>query len=275
LIRRYYGAQCRILEVRRAAGGGAWLFVVEATLRGRPLRLLGTLGRTRELMEHSAMDLSQPERLVFPYERVMLTALSLAAAPRSVLLLGLGGGAMCRHLAAYFPDAAVTVVERERAVIAFARKYFHLERRVLQGDAAEVVADRAGEFDAVLVDLYDASGAAPVDQGFWRDCLAALRPGGAMAVNWAGGWSGAGEEGTPHQRIARAAPDLPGSFLAVERGPRGNIIQLAPTEPDFRVAQFRRRFEAFARRHGLPREDREVLQHCEIRGKFAARARPG
>ncbi|MGH7091883.1 MAG: hypothetical protein ACREFQ_23595, partial [Stellaceae bacterium] len=253
----------------------AFLFVVEATLRGRQLRILGTVGRTRELMEHSAMDLTAPERLVFPYERVMLTGLALAEVPRSILLLGLGGGAMCRHLDAYFPGAEITVVERERAIIAFARTYFHIARPVLRADAADVVADHAGAFDVVLADLYDAGGAAPLDDVFWQDCIAALKPGGAVAINWAGGWTGTEFPGTPQQRIARVTPALKGSFLIAERGPRGNVIQLVPAETGFRAASLRRRFEAFARSHGLPREDRDVLQRCDVGGKLKPGNRRG
>jgi spermidine synthase len=270
-ILRYYGEDCRIIETRRAAGRDAFLVVLEATMRGRPLRILGTIGRTRELMEHSAMDLQAPERLVFSYERVMLAALALAGAARRVLLLGLGGGAMWRHLDAYVPEAEVTAVERDRGVIAMAREHFQLGRRkIRRADAEEAVADYAGEFDAILVDLYDAGGAAPLGERFWRDCLDALRPDGALAINWAGGWSGAGSGGA-HQRIARVAPDLPGSFFAAERSPRGNIVQFALASPGSGVPALKKRFEAFARAHGLPREDREALNHCDIGARYHRR----
>jgi spermidine synthase len=273
LIRRYYGDECRILAVRRS-GAAAFVFVVEATLRGRLLRLLGTVGRSRELMEHSAMDLGAPERLVFPYERLMLASLALVAAPRSILLLGLGGGAMLRHLGAYLPDATVTVVERDAAVIAFARDHFHIKRKITRADAEDVVADARGQFDAVMVDLYDAGGGASLDERFWQDCVAALRPGGAIAVNWAGGWTGTDIDGTPRQRLGRAIPHLPGSILVAERAARGNIVQLAPTAPGFRVTSLGAQLRAFAARHGLPREDRDILQRCDLSQRYPA-PRPG
>jgi predicted O-methyltransferase YrrM len=273
LIARYYGEQCRIVAVRRS--GGAYLFVVEATLRGRHLRLLGTVGRTREVMEHSAMDLGAPQRLVFPYERLMLASLALVAAPRAVLLLGLGGGAMCRHLAAHLPGLAVTVVERDAAVIALAREHFYFDGGVVRADAADVVADAREAFDAILVDLYDAGGAAPLEDRFWEDCIAALKPGGCIAINWAGGWTGAGLEGTPRQRIARVMPKLKGSFLAYERGPRGNIVQFAPTDPAFRLAALEARLGAFAQRYRLPREDRDVLKRCDLGARYPTRGQGG
>lgn len=269
LIGRYYGDDCRIIEVRRS-GAGAFVFVVDATLRGRLLRLLGTVGRSRELMEHSAMDLGAPERLVFPYERLMLASLALVAEPRAVLLLGLGGGAMLRHLDAYLPDTAVTVVERDAGVIAFAREYFHIKRNIVRADAEDIVADSRGKFDVVMVDLYDAGGGASLGDGFWQDCVAALRPGGAIAVNWAGGWTGAGLDGTPRQRMARAIPHLAGSILIAERAARGNIVQLAPTAPAIRATSLGPQLRAFAARHGLPREDRDILQRCDVTQRYLA-----
>ncbi|HXQ53441.1 MAG TPA: methyltransferase domain-containing protein [Stellaceae bacterium] len=270
LIRRYYGDGSRILAVRKAMGAGAFLFVVEATLRGRMLRLLGTVGRTREVMEHSAMDLGAPERLVFSYERLMLASLALAAEAKSVLMLGLGGGAMCRHLAAYLPQVAVMAVERDPAVIAYAREHFHIDRRIVRGDAVEFVADAKGAYDSVMVDLYDAGGTAPLDEQFWENCIAALRPGGCVAVNWAGGWTGEGLAGSKRQRVERVKPPLPGSFLVAERGPRGNTVQFAPTAPGFRVSGLAKRLAEFAAEHKLPREDRDVLQRCDVGARYPA-----
>lgn len=270
LVRRYYGGDCRILATRRS-GGGAFLFVADVMQRAHLLRILGTVGRSSAVIEHSAMDLSRPERLVFAYERVMLVALALAEAPRSVLLLGLGGGAMWRHLSAYLPEAAITIVERDRGVIALAREHFHVAGRILCADAAEMVADAAGAFDVVLVDVYDASGTPPLEDQFWQDCLAALRPGGSIAVNWAGSPEGA----SPRPDIARVRPLLPGSFLIALRGLRPNIVQFAATAPGFRVADTAARLRALAVRHRLPREDRDILQRCEISARYPGRGRGG
>ncbi len=266
IVSRYYGDECRILEHRRTRVQS--LFVIEAEMRGRKVRLLGTVGRTREVMEHSAMDLAEPERLVFPYERMMLLALALAERHDSVLLLGLGGGAMLRHLEAYLPEASITAVERDPAVIALAREHFRVRGKILRADAEDVIAERRGEFDAVLVDLYDSGGGAPVGDGFWDDCVAALKPGGCIGVNWAGGWTGAEFDGTPLQRIARVMPHLPRSFLVAERGPRGNFVQLVPTVPDFRLPALGSRLAEFGRRYRLPREDRDILQRCAVTARY-------
>ena len=74
--------------------------------------------------------------------------------------------------------------------------------------------------------------------------------------------------GTAWQKVGRVAPRLDRSFFVVERGPRGNIVQFVPTAPGFRVASLAARWAQFAARHGLPREDRDILQRCEVRTRF-------
>ena len=153
----HYGEDCRIQQVRRTPRFRSSLFVVDLMQGARLTRILGATGKSG-LTEQSAMDLLRPERLVFLYERLMLIAFALVERPRSALLLGLGGGAMCRHLAAFLPDCVVTVVERDAAVIELARRFFHIDRPILVADAQEVVADARGSYDVILADLYDGRG---------------------------------------------------------------------------------------------------------------------
>jgi predicted O-methyltransferase YrrM len=271
-IQRYYGGDCRILAVRRAGRPGAFLFVIDAMHRSRLIRTLGTIGRGGgSVMEHSALDLARPERLVFNYEREMLLSLALVPEPGAVLLLGLGGGAMCRHLAAFLPGLRVTVVERDPEVIALARQFFHLEREVLRADAIEMVADARRAFDVVMVDLYDAAGASPLEASFWDDCRRALRPGGAIAVNWAGSLQG----GLPRREIECAMASLPGSFLVIERGRRPNLVQIAPADHALLAPGLAALMRDFAGRHKLPREDRDVLLRAEVTARYPAARRTG
>lgn len=266
-IQRYFGGRGHILAIRRTLGGSAFHFVIDAMERGRLIRTLGTLGRNGgALMEQSAMDLGQPERLVFAYERGMLVSLALAATPARLLLLGLGGGAMCRHLDAYVPDAALNIVEHNPDVVALARQYFHFRRDVVAADARAAVARARGTYDVVMVDLYDASGGTILDEKFWRDCRAALAPGGAIAINWPGSLEG----NAPRAEIARAMAALKGSFLLIENGSRPNIIQLMPTLPDFQPSDLATRLRAFGRSRKLPREDRAVLQRATVAAKLPA-----
>lgn len=263
-IKEQYGADCRIVTVKRAPCFGSFLFVVDFPHGGQTLRILGSLAPGIRITEQSAMDLMHPERLVFAYERLMLAAFALAARPRSALLLGLGGGAMCRHLDAYLPACALTVVEHDPVVVELARRHFHLTRPVVRADAREVVADRRGAFDVVLVDLYDARGAAAIDPGFWEDCAATLAPGGCLAVNWA---EFVADDRARGEADAIAAA-VGRSFFLGERGARANVVQVAPTMPDFRLAALPDRLRAFAEAHRLPHADRSALARCVVMSDY-------
>jgi len=259
-IKEHCGRSAEILTLRRAPRFGATLFVADCMRRGRLVRMLGSIDRTGRIMEQSAMDLLKPERLVFGYERLMLAAFALVPEPRSALLLGLGGGAMSRHLAAYLPECEVTVVEREPVVRAIARRYFHVTRSVVMADAGDIVRAARRAFDVVLVDLYDAGGAAETKRRFWKDCLRALRPGGALGVNWAE-FVGASRMQDEARAIASA---IGRSFFLAERVSRPNVVQLVPTERRFSVAQLPARLRRFAETYHLPREDRDILRRNDL-----------
>jgi spermidine synthase len=259
-----YGPGCRIQQVRRTPRFGGSLFVVDVTEGARVIRILGAIGANDELTEQSAMDLLHPERLIFVYERLMLIALALAARPRRALLLGLGGGAMLRHLQAYLPDCAVTVVERDRTVIALARRFFRIAAPVVEADAQEFVADAAGAYDAILADLYDGRGMASVESGFWRDCAAALAPGGCLAVNWAAFV----DDAAARAEAAAVAAAVGRSIFIGPRAISENVVQLAPLDFAVAPAAITARWRRFALSHRLPREDREAPKRCTTMAAF-------
>jgi predicted O-methyltransferase YrrM len=260
-----YGEGCRIRQVRRTPRFASALFVVDLMQGARLTRILGAIGRDGRLTEQSGMDLLQPERLVFIYERLMLLAFALVERPRAALLLGLGGGAMCRHLSAYVPDCRVTVVERDEAVIELARRFFHIAQPIHRGDAQEVIADCAsGTYDVVLVDLYDGSGATGVEPGFWQDCTRALRPGGCLAVNWAGFV----EDETARSEARRIVAAAGRSLFVGPRALSENVVQLARPGSRLTPAALTECWQVFARIRRLPREDRDVLKRCTVRAEF-------
>ncbi|MBI3516724.1 MAG: methyltransferase domain-containing protein [Proteobacteria bacterium] len=260
----HYGDGCRLRAFQRAPGFGAHLYVVDVTRRTRPVRVLGSFDSKGVLVEQSAMDRLRPERLAFGYERLMLLACTMVPEPKSVLLLGLGGGAMWRHLDAYLPDCAVTIVERDPLVRALARRFFHVKRPVVMADAEHVVAESRGQFDVVMVDLYDSRGATAKGGRFWRACLRALKPHGCLAVNWAD-FAGATTAGGEAARLADVAER---AFFIGERIRNPNVIQYAPTWRAFRRSQLSTRLRRFAEAHCLPREDRDVLKRCRLLTRY-------
>lgn len=94
------------------------------------------------------------------WQEVLRARLAAEGQPRSVLLLGLGGGSVPRILRMELGCAApITAVEIDAAMIRMARAHFGLDAvtglTVVEGDAivqAHAIAER---FDWVLVDLFD------------------------------------------------------------------------------------------------------------------------
>jgi SAM-dependent methyltransferase len=259
-----YGEDCRIHQLRRTPRFAASVFVVDVTSGARHTRILGAIGRSGLLTEQSGMDLMRPERLVFLYERLMLLAFALVERPQTALLLGLGGGAMCRHLAAYLGDCAVTVVEHDGAVIDLARRFFHVTQPVRLADAQEVVAEAHHDYDVILADLYDGRGAVGVAPDFWRNCARALRPGGCLAVNWAAFV----DNEAARAEAGRITEAFGHSFFLETRRVDENVVQLAPLDASVSPNGLASRWRRFALAHRLPREDREVLKRCAVRRKF-------
>jgi len=110
----------------------------------------------------SCIDLKQPQRIVFPYVKMMLAALYLAPQPRRVLVIGVGGGTLIGALQRLLPDAQVDAVEIDPAVVRVARDYFGFvpSRHVAVGEEDGRVfvkrALRAGRrYDLVMLDAFD------------------------------------------------------------------------------------------------------------------------
>jgi len=260
----HYGEGCRLRAFKPAPGFGAHLYVVDIMRRTRPLRVLGCIDRKGMLIEQSAMDRLRPDRLAFGYERLMMVAFALVPEPRSALLLGLGGGAMCRHLAAYLPGCELTVVERDPIVRALARRFFHIRRPVVMADAEHAVAGARAQFDVILVDCYDSRGATAAGMRFWRACLRALKPNGCLAANWAD-FAGAT---TAEGEAARLSLLAERSFFVSEPIREPNVVQYVPTLKGFRRTQLSTRLRQFAAAHGLPREDRDILKRCRLISRY-------
>lgn len=80
-----------------------------------------------------------------------------AQQPRSLLMLGLGGGTALRTLRCLLPDLKITAVEIDPGMIALAREYMaldELEIEVVQGDAYQFITGHGKTYDVVFDDVY-------------------------------------------------------------------------------------------------------------------------
>ncbi|MFC5577863.1 fused MFS/spermidine synthase [Lysobacter niabensis] len=137
----------------------------------------------------SQMLTREPDRLLIDYTRTMLGALVLAPRPRSIGIVGLGGGSQAKYCYRHLPGARIEVVENNPHVLALRRR-FHIPDddarfQVFLDDGARFLQVRRGRYDLLLVDAYDETGipAALSTQAFYDDCRASLAEGGAMAIN--------------------------------------------------------------------------------------------
>lgn len=139
-----------------------------------------------------AMRLRKPDWLELEYAQQMMAWMLFIKSPKRLLQLGLGSAALTKFCYRQFPNASVTAIDLNPAVIMICESMFKLppndERlQVLEMDAAAFVEDEAnhGLYDAMQVDLYDATARGPVldSAEFYQSCAACLHQHGIMTVN--------------------------------------------------------------------------------------------
>jgi len=80
--------------------------------------------------------------------------------PKSVLLLGLGGGSNAKLVSRFYKDAKITAVEIDSGMVDIARKFYRLDKiknlEIVIGDALDYVMNlpETPKFDIVLVDCF-------------------------------------------------------------------------------------------------------------------------
>lgn len=140
-------------------------------------------------IQQSSIDLKQPERLVFEYYRAMCLALLFHPTPSSLLILGLGGGALCRFLLEARPDSDMVTVEFREGVVDVAYEWFGLpdlpRLETWIADAHTYLHNTDRQFPVIFVDLYDALGMSDslTERRFFNDCMDCLTDSGILSIN--------------------------------------------------------------------------------------------
>jgi spermidine synthase len=109
----------------------------------------------------SCIDLVNPERLVFPYVRMLFASLLLNPAPQKILIVGLGGGSIPSSLNKLYPEATIDISEIDEAILRVARDYFDFtpnDRMTVSISDARVFVKRAllrkQQYDLVILDAF-------------------------------------------------------------------------------------------------------------------------
>jgi spermidine synthase len=111
----------------------------------------------------SCIDLSNPRHFALNYTKMAMGGmLFTGAAPKRMLIVGLGGGTIPTAMREILPDAQIDVVEIDPAVTKVAQKYFGFKpdakMKVYEVDGRVYVkrAIREGKkYDAILLDAFD------------------------------------------------------------------------------------------------------------------------
>ncbi len=76
----------------------------------------------------SQLNLSRKETLLLEHSRAMMSFLLFQKKPKSVLLLGLGGGSIIHFLSYWFPQTKITAVDVSEQMVNIAKEYFEVEQ---------------------------------------------------------------------------------------------------------------------------------------------------
>ena len=161
----------------------------------------------------TVIDRERPHRLQHGYAQTMMAGLAYRPAAESMLLIGLGGGAIVRYTNHAFPAMRLDVVELDPAVVRIARDFCGTTQgprtRILVADGHDYLRRAQERYDIILLDAYldpgkltDALGYPLTLQGsdFYRALAQRLRPDGVVVFNMI-----EGEEGEAYFRSLRAA----------------------------------------------------------------------
>jgi Spermine/spermidine synthase domain len=125
------------------------------------------------------------------WDNMAAGVLSHPGKPRSLLMLGLGGGTSLRTLRHLVPGLDITAVEIDADMVALAREYMDLDAigaKVITGDAYAWLERNRRKFDIVFDDVYGVSHEDVIRPGIYTPALRAaldrsMAPGGLFAVN--------------------------------------------------------------------------------------------
>ena len=140
----------------------------------------------------SQMREEAPVDLLLTYTQIMTSFLKFNPLPRSIAMIGLGGGSMPKWCHRHLPHADITIVEINPYVIALRDRFYIPEDdhrfRVLCEDGADYVARAPERTDVLIVDGFNMDGQPPelCSQVFYNNCCHALTSSGLMIVNLCG-----------------------------------------------------------------------------------------
>jgi spermidine synthase len=110
----------------------------------------------------TCLNTRAPNRFVMNYTQMMMGALFVNPEPRSILIIGLGGGTLPTALSRVLPNTKIDVVEIDPAVVRVAKQFFAFtpnERTTVIEADGRVFVKRAvrekRQYDLIMLDAFD------------------------------------------------------------------------------------------------------------------------
>jgi len=128
----------------------------------------------------------KPDNTVWDY--FLLGRLFLSTNPKSMCLLGLGGGTAVTLYNKYFRPQEIDGLEINPQIVAVGKKYFGLKAsnlNIIIDNAINYIHNCQKTYDLVIVDAFGANGqdSKTNDKGFYLDIKHCLTPAGVVIVN--------------------------------------------------------------------------------------------
>lgn len=142
----------------------------------------------------SCLNLKRPREFALNYTHMVMGGLLFTTdtAPKSILVVGLGGGTIPTALREVLPDATIDAIEIDPAVIKVARRYFNFKddakMKVHEVDGRRFVKSALREgrkYDAILLDAFDHEYIPEhlLTKEFLEEVKSLLAPGGVLVGN--------------------------------------------------------------------------------------------
>lgn len=106
----------------------------------------------------TVVKLGDPDHLELPYARVIPIAFVFVENPKSVLVVGLGGGTIPGFLRQRFPDLVIDAVELDPGVVEVAKSHFGFREdakmRAHVGDGRRFIEQASRRYDIIFLDAF-------------------------------------------------------------------------------------------------------------------------
>lgn len=193
----------------------------------------------------TCMDVKAPNKFVMNYTKMMMSALFLNPQPKSILIVGLGGGTLPRALAQLLPDARIDVVEIDPAVVRVAARYFDFKAtermQIAEMDGRVFVrkAQREGRrYDLIMLDAFDHEYIPEhlLTREFLQEVASLMTPNSVLAANTFSSSRLYEHESTTYSAVF-------GTYYNLRRDNRVVLAMRSPLPAKEQVAREAQRFE--------------------------------